>query len=395
MRTLADRLGIRAASLYWHFRDKEQLLELLAEAIQSEVPVPDPGLPWRNQLEVLARTYRTVLGAHRDAALVVRGFRASSSGLRMYEHALRTLIGAGFDPEDAVSAAALILGDFVPSLSVSGPAAWTGQVKHGSDFSASPGSSGSGRLLFTHGATHLILRADPSLQDLYMTRFEGRSPSIQVRESTVVVEGHGHGRRHSSELVLNANVPWEVELQGGAVHMTAQLNSASLRSFVVGGGASDVTLVMPAPEGTVPVRVEGGVNNVAIHRPPGTPVRVRIGSGASRLALDALQFGSVGGEIRWQTPDFDASVDRHDIDIRGGARRLTIDTETPAPQERRLPGALVDDVREELRAKRPDEYPTVLAVIDQLTDPDLEARFEFGLTVLLDGLERRLASRQR
>ncbi len=313
----------------------------------------------------------------------------------MYEHTLRTLIGAGFDREDAVSAAALILGDFVPSLSVRGSAAWTGQMTHGSDFSAPPGPSGSGRLLFTHGAIHLTLRADSSLPDLYMTRFEGRAPNIQVREGTVVVEGHGHGRSHSSELVLNANVPWEVELQGGAVHVTAQLDSASVRSFVVGGGASDVTLVLPPPDGTVPVLIEGGVNNVAIHRPPGTPVRVRIGSGASRLVLDASQFGSVGGEIRWQTPDFDASVDRHDVEIRGGARRLTVDTDTSAPEARRAPRALVDDIRQERKARPPDEYPTVLAVIDQLTDPDLGARFEFGLTVLLDGLERRLAARQR
>ncbi len=27
MRAVADRLGVKAASLYWHLRDKEQLLE--------------------------------------------------------------------------------------------------------------------------------------------------------------------------------------------------------------------------------------------------------------------------------------------------------------------------------------------------------------------------------
>ncbi len=32
MRALADRLGVKAASLYWHLRDKDQLLELVAES---------------------------------------------------------------------------------------------------------------------------------------------------------------------------------------------------------------------------------------------------------------------------------------------------------------------------------------------------------------------------
>ena len=41
MRALADRLGVKAASLYWHLRDKDQLLELVAESVLDRVVVPD------------------------------------------------------------------------------------------------------------------------------------------------------------------------------------------------------------------------------------------------------------------------------------------------------------------------------------------------------------------
>ena len=68
MRALAERMGVRAASLYWHIRDKEQLLGLLAEAIVGEVPEPASDLPWRAQLEAFATGYRRVLQSHRDAA---------------------------------------------------------------------------------------------------------------------------------------------------------------------------------------------------------------------------------------------------------------------------------------------------------------------------------------
>src|SRR5262252_3721695 len=84
MRGLADRLGVRAASLYWHLRDKEQLLDLLSEAILGEVPEPAGG-PWRPALEGLAQSYRRVLLAHRDAARVVAGFQSGPAALRRYE----------------------------------------------------------------------------------------------------------------------------------------------------------------------------------------------------------------------------------------------------------------------------------------------------------------------
>ena len=37
MRALADELGVQAASLYWHVRDRRQLLELLAGALLARV----------------------------------------------------------------------------------------------------------------------------------------------------------------------------------------------------------------------------------------------------------------------------------------------------------------------------------------------------------------------
>ena len=54
MRRLAERLEVQAGALYRHVRDKDQLLDLLAEAICAGQPDPDPALPWREQLQILA-----------------------------------------------------------------------------------------------------------------------------------------------------------------------------------------------------------------------------------------------------------------------------------------------------------------------------------------------------
>lgn len=114
MRSLAKKLGIKAASLYWHVRDKQELLNLLAEEICAPMPEPDRTLPWQHQLEVLGHEYRRMLLAHRDAARVL----ASSSGptgphrLRLSEIVLRTLLDAGFTHRDAAYAG-LLLNDYV------------------------------------------------------------------------------------------------------------------------------------------------------------------------------------------------------------------------------------------------------------------------------------------
>ena len=114
MRNLAKKLGVQAASLYWHVRNKQDLLSLLAEEICAPMREPDRTLPWQNQLEEMAIEYRQVLLAHRDAAQVL----ASSGGpsgpkrLRLTEIGLRTLLDAGLSQKDAAYAG-MMMNDFV------------------------------------------------------------------------------------------------------------------------------------------------------------------------------------------------------------------------------------------------------------------------------------------
>jgi TetR/AcrR family tetracycline transcriptional repressor len=114
MRNLAKKLGIQAASLYWHVRSKQDLLSLLAEEICAPMREPDRTLPWQNQLEAMAKEYRQVLLAHRDAAQVLAssGGPAGPKRLRLTELGLRTLLDAGFSQRDAAYAG-MLFNDFV------------------------------------------------------------------------------------------------------------------------------------------------------------------------------------------------------------------------------------------------------------------------------------------
>src|SRR5206468_9983989 len=55
MRRVADELHTGAASLYWHVKNKDELLQLIFERTAQEVtlPSPDPAR-WQEQIRTLA-----------------------------------------------------------------------------------------------------------------------------------------------------------------------------------------------------------------------------------------------------------------------------------------------------------------------------------------------------
>jgi len=106
MRRLAERLGVKAASLYRHVRNKNELLVLLGDEISGDIPLVRPSGPWRDQLMEMARNVRSGLLAHRDAArLLAVTPPMRPRRLRHIESLLRILRSAGLGGRDAVRAA--------------------------------------------------------------------------------------------------------------------------------------------------------------------------------------------------------------------------------------------------------------------------------------------------
>jgi hypothetical protein len=199
----------------------------------------------------------------------------------------------------------------------------------GRDFSADLDSATSGSLRFTRGAANVTLRVDPSMEELYRARFDGPLPEVHAHEGAVTIRYprtlHPFDwRRRAAEITLNGSIPWVLEFHGLS-RLDADLGELQLVSFEVIGGASEVTVALPRPSGTVPVRVSGGASDVTISRPAGVAARVRVGGGASALALDEQRFGAIGGETRLQTPDYDGAADRYDVEVSGGASKLAVD----------------------------------------------------------------------
>ncbi|MBW5481217.1 TetR/AcrR family transcriptional regulator C-terminal domain-containing protein [Streptomyces bambusae] len=74
-RRLAERLGLRVGAIYWHVKNKDELLAELADRIVGEAltePLPDMGAS--DQLAVTAKALRRAMLDHRDGARLVAGY---------------------------------------------------------------------------------------------------------------------------------------------------------------------------------------------------------------------------------------------------------------------------------------------------------------------------------
>jgi len=101
---------VRSPSLYWHVRDKEELLDLLAERIMAEIAIPDRQLPWRERVEALMTGFRRSLLVHRDAAMILAGRPPlGAHQLAVAEAALTALLDAGLEAGEAAGGVGLLV----------------------------------------------------------------------------------------------------------------------------------------------------------------------------------------------------------------------------------------------------------------------------------------------
>ncbi|MFB9390414.1 TetR/AcrR family transcriptional regulator C-terminal domain-containing protein [Streptomyces coeruleoprunus] len=110
MRALADRLGVRGASLYHHVASKDDVLDAASELINEEIdlsPLENPE--WREGIAAYARGYRQVYLRHWNVIpLVARRRVEADKALRGYDALLAALGRAGCDPAEAAEVAATI-----------------------------------------------------------------------------------------------------------------------------------------------------------------------------------------------------------------------------------------------------------------------------------------------
>jgi TetR/AcrR family tetracycline transcriptional repressor len=107
VRAVAARLGVQAPALYWHVRDKQELLNEMAteiwRRIGAELAALPSGVPWDELLTAFATITRAALLGHRDGARLFSGtYLTDPDVLRRQEETLGRLLDQGFALPDVV-----------------------------------------------------------------------------------------------------------------------------------------------------------------------------------------------------------------------------------------------------------------------------------------------------
>jgi TetR/AcrR family transcriptional regulator, tetracycline repressor protein len=122
-RRLAERLGVKSPSLYWHIQDRDELLGLLSDRIVGDARWPESSEDWRGTAKALMSEYLRCLLSHRDAARVVAGRPPlGPNRLRGAEMLLRELLTAGLSETEAIDAG-LVLTTYVVGFALERQAA--------------------------------------------------------------------------------------------------------------------------------------------------------------------------------------------------------------------------------------------------------------------------------
>ena len=357
MRALAERLGVKAASLYWHVRDRDQLLEVLAGSLLDAVPATDAAAAWRTRVRTACEGLDAVLATHRDAArllLEVPDAVERSAVAGQLRAALET---AGLAVADASEAASALL--FLAIVH----AARSGKPSGGAALPGQPAT-----LVIENPSRGVTVRAGSVMDGLARVAGSGvAAAGIRAVGSDMVVVRRPRGTRQA-DVELNPLHPWSIRVKGGTWSTRLILTGIDIREIKLDGGATRVECVLPRPRGVVPILLSGGAVKVDLHRPAGTVASAKIGVGALQIQLDGSSTRVALLDSYWTSGEVMGGPDRYELQISAGAVQVTLDTRAPGD-------AAVPEQDGSGAPGRPDA--TV------------------ARDLLLDGIERRLSERRR
>ena len=327
MRSLADQLAVKAASLYWHVRDRRELVELLADAILESVRPPKGATGWRDGVRDIAAALGRRVTAIKDADRILLEVPEAIRRSDVYVQLRQRLEAAGLKPGEAGEVAFAVMIQVITSQKEpEGPVLKTGAT---ASIAIDSGSRGVA-----------VRRGSDDMQDLIRVAHSRSSaaPSVVVRGKSVIVRrlrGEGFG-----EIELNPRHPWRFQIQGATWNSSVDAGGLDVREVKFDSGAAKVEVFLPIPRGVVPIDISSGVVGVTIHRPSTAAVIADIHTGAVRLKLDDYSSRAVIIDTQWRSGDGASTApDRYEMRVNSGVVQLTLDTAVAGSQSPVAPAA--------------------------------------------------------
>lgn len=102
IRRIAADFSVTPMALYWHVRNKDELLEAMGDRIFDELEIPPAGGDWLDRIRDAVSSVVDVLRRHPGSVELAFGrILTSPRGRQLTEQSLGTLRGAGFSVREA------------------------------------------------------------------------------------------------------------------------------------------------------------------------------------------------------------------------------------------------------------------------------------------------------
>ncbi|MEO8228775.1 MAG: TetR/AcrR family transcriptional regulator [Chloroflexota bacterium] len=109
MRKLGQALGVEAMAVYYHFANKERVLDGIVDLVFGEIDLPAAGADWETAMRRRAISVRDALARHRWAiGLMESRVNPGPANLRHHDAVIGCLRAAGFDMAMAAHAYSLL-----------------------------------------------------------------------------------------------------------------------------------------------------------------------------------------------------------------------------------------------------------------------------------------------
>jgi hypothetical protein len=223
-------------------------------------------------------------------------------------------------------------------------------------------------LAIDSGSWKVLVRAAQSdTVDIATSTGGGGAASVEVRPGSLVLVKNRRGGDHGA-VELSPNYTWYFKIHGGTWNTVLDLSGLRVSGIELDSGAGNVTCTLPAPVGVVPIRVNSGIVGVTLHRPANTAAHAMVSSGSVKVRLDDKPIRAVKSDMQWDSSTPMRSDDRYDLAVYSGCVRVTLDTAAPVTRSAVPASGSADD--------------------------DSAWRADQGVSLVLDGIEKRLTDRQ-
>ncbi len=193
---------------------------------------------------------------------------------------------------------------------------------------ASLGPRANARMIMETSASRLAFAGPAPAGELVRATFKGPLPDVRSSGGVVKVRYRRQAMSafssRGASVALSDAIPWTIELMGGITDLTGTLEELALERMDVQGGANHIVLDLPAPSGTVLVRVAGVASSARFRRPAVIPVSLRVAGGVSHLRLDDQRHEQVAGDRQFVGDGFADRPDRYELEILGGAGDIRV-----------------------------------------------------------------------